>query len=163
LTPSSNKDRNSQKENPKKNKKAPQANLSPQNFKSIGKEIESQHPLIAQANETWSKEFEVLGNPPLDNAINQLAKGDSTAYARYCVGLYELTKEKPDLEKSIQLLTAIPQYEFPDATWYLFRAYLLSGDIDKAKLTFKKMKSNAEYYNEIFLKKLSPSVVDFLN
>lgn len=141
---------------------SPRAELTPQELKRIEKEIERQKPLMAQASETWNKEFEMLGSPPLENAINRLAEGDSTSYARYCVGLHELTKEKPDLNIAIQLLSGVQPYEHPDATWYLFRAYLLSGAIEKAKLEFEKMdKNNTVYYNENFLKELSPTTIDF--
>jgi len=161
----SDKNKTPQQQDPKDKIKVLRAQLTPQELERIGKEMETQEPLMAQANESWNKEFEILGNPPLEKAIQQLAAGDSTSYARYCVGLYELTKASPDLNKAIQLLSAVQQYEYPDVTWYLFRTYLLSGDLEQAKQTFKDMNSNPEnkeYYQDNFLKNLPLTMTDLL-
>jgi len=142
----------------------PNIKANPINLNNVKDEIEVKYPLIAQADLSWNKEFTERGNPVLEDAVNQLAAGDSTQRALYCVGLNELIKNPPNLNQAIELLEKVKQYEYQDATWFLFRAYISMGNFDRAKAEFRKMKNNPNtsvYYEEKFLKNISQETKDF--
>lgn len=134
------------------------------NLESVRKEIAAVFPLIEQADQQWDETFVMRGNTALDEMKNLLIAKDSTQYALYGVGLHELTKEKPNVNKAIKLLKKVQQREYPDAIWFLFRGYLLTGEIEQAEILYKKMNTDdrtGNYYRQNFFRSLSPATLEF--
>lgn len=138
----------------------------PKVFAEVKSELEQLSPIRSLAANTWENKFTVKGNNAVIEQVELLlTQGDSTQKSLYCIGLHELTKTPPNLNRAIKLLRKVKQNEYPDATWFLFRAYILNDNLQSAKTEFQKMKSapsrNQRYYEDNFLKSLPPAIKDF--
>ena len=122
--------------------------------------LEKNKALALSASDLWKSEFTQKGNNTiLENAEKQIEAGNPSQNSLFCVGLNELTKADPDLNKAIELLQQVNQNDYPDATWFLFRTYVLSNEMEKAKIEFGKMQASpaqSKYYKNKFL---SPSII----
>lgn len=138
----------------------------PKVFADVKAELEQLSPISPLAANTWENKFTVKGNNAVIEQVELLlAQGDSTQKSLYCIGLHELTKSPPNLNRAIKLLSKVKQNEFPDATWFLFRAYISNDNMQAAKAEFQKIKSspssNQKYYEDKFLKSLPPAIKNF--